>query len=128
MPELVEMAEMYAHRSASRKLDNAGIWTANIILAGLRCPTGRGKMIYTRWGNPIKIIADCGKHIPLGGVVPLILVRVERQVDKKIRYQFVEFLRADEGRNEILNVLHVLPKHITVLSAEQLVTALQQAS
>lgn len=56
--------------------------------------------IFTRWQGKVEIWARCGEHQPEDFVCPVRLVQVKRE-EGEVRYQFLEFLRADEGMNEI---------------------------
>lgn len=80
--------------------------------------------IYNRWGATISIVANCGQHQPKGFVtsVTLVLVRFE---DGKERYQFVEFLKADEGWEEVQAAVSAAP--VVNLDKKILRTAIEQA-
>lgn len=82
-------------------------------------------MIYTRFGNSIKIIGQCGKCKPLGFTVPVTLARIQRDEDKAIRHQFVEFLKADDGYQEIIDAYNAAP--VLELKGTELDKAIQEA-
>lgn len=57
--------------------------------------------IYTRMGNPLTILANCGEHLPRPFRAPVTLLWVEYENDKRKSYQFKEFLKATNGIEEI---------------------------
>jgi hypothetical protein len=81
-------------------------------------------MIYTRFGEPVKVIAQCGSHTPQGFKVPVIMVRVQFD-DQRIRHQFVEFLKADKGFQEIFDSYTSAP--FVHLRGGELIKAIQEA-
>jgi len=81
-------------------------------------------MIYTRWGEPVTVVAACGECQPAGFCAPVTLVRVQFG-DGDERYRFAQFLRADGGFSEILTA--VQSARPVRLSAAALEVAIQQA-
>ncbi len=73
----------------------------------------------------MEIVARCGRHQPEGFVVPGKLVRVRRLDDNKIRYQFVEFLCASDGAEEIFAAYDQAPS--IKLEGEELAAAIEWA-
>lgn len=57
--------------------------------------------IYNRWGDELKIVKQYGKMQVLDFPVLVTLVSVEYKEDSRKRFQFAEFLKADDGVKEI---------------------------
>jgi hypothetical protein len=70
-------------------------------------------MIYTRWNNEVKIIAQCGKLQPPYLSYPLYLARIEitfvNERQKMVRHEFINYLKADGGWNEICDAYNSAP-------------------
>ena len=82
-------------------------------------------MIYTRFENSITIIGQCGKHKLPEFKVPVLLARIQRNEDKAIRHQFIEFLKADGGYVEIIDAYNTAP--VLELKGDELKKAIQEA-
>lgn len=82
-------------------------------------------MIYTKWGNSVKIIRNCGKHHLSVFDAEVTLVQIEYLDDNRKGHYFLELLRADEGRQEILGSC---PSKVMKLPPAKLAKALYQAS
>lgn len=80
--------------------------------------------IYNRWGDEVKIIANCGDVTPKDFSTPVTLVQVEYD-DHDKRFQFADFLKADNGWPEIKTAVDALP--VTAISSAALKTAINQA-
>ena len=82
-------------------------------------------MIYTRFESRVKIIGRCGMHKPKDFNAPVTLARVQFDDDQRIRHQFLEFLKADHGIDEIFDAYNVAP--MLELKGEELKKAIQEA-
>jgi hypothetical protein len=85
-------------------------------------------MIYTRFNVPTKILAQCGKQTSSHFRVGVHLARVEfNYVDEapKVGYQFIEFLKADNGWAEICETYDAAPK--IELEGQELMNAIGEA-
>lgn len=81
--------------------------------------------IYNRWGDPVEIIACMGKVSADGFNTPVTLVKVRYGPGAEDRYQFSEFLKADNGTKEIADAVSALPVSTITQKAKQ--KAIQQA-
>jgi hypothetical protein len=82
-------------------------------------------MIYTRFGDRIAILADCGEQHPPFLRFPSRLLKVRREVDGREYHQFEFALRADGGLCEIQKTYQAAPK--VVLTKNMLQQALMEA-
>ena len=82
-------------------------------------------MIYTRFENSITIIGQCGKHKLPEFKVPVLLARIQRNEDKAIRHQFIEFLKADGGYVEIIDAYNAGNRTVNILRAYIYLTSLE---
>jgi len=87
-------------------------------------------MIFTRYGGLVTVIADCGLHCPQGSKYEARLLKVNIAFDhgaaKLGVYRFADFLKADNGYNEIIQVMQTVPS--ITLTGVELVEAIEQAS
>jgi hypothetical protein len=68
-------------------------------------------MIYTRFGNSVEVLADCGEHRPTGWKYAARILKVRwREEDDGEGYVFAPFLRADGGIKEIEKAIEAAPK------------------
>lgn len=83
--------------------------------------------IYNRWGE-IEIIAYCGKHHSDYHRTEMTLLKVrwhDSLETEKEFYCFAEFMKADDGWNEIRRTMYKVPE--LKLSAEKLKEAMIRA-
>lgn len=84
-------------------------------------------MIYNRWGDVVEIIAQFEKHQPdyFDKQATLVLVRDSDGI--RSRFHWAEFLRADDGWDEIKSVLEDTPEYRLSPSSQALQGAFKDA-
>jgi hypothetical protein len=75
--------------------------------------------------SKLKIIGRCGMYKPLNFKSSVTLARVQFEDDQRIRHQFLEFLKADDGIVEILDAYNAAP--LLELKGEELKKAIREA-
>lgn len=81
--------------------------------------------IYNRWGDELKIVVNCGEVRPKQLSGPVTLVKVRYGDGAEDRWQFADFLKADNGWEEIKAAVKSLP--VSTISATAMKTAISQA-
>ena len=81
--------------------------------------------IYSRFGGPVPILADCGRHKPNGYACPLVLLKVRYEDCGDEGYAFADTLRASGGITAIDEAVAAAPE--IKWNAEELQAALEQA-
>jgi hypothetical protein len=82
-------------------------------------------MIFSRYGEPVEIVAYCGKHKPSWCSCKLTLVKVRYPGDEE-RYAHPINLKADGGWDEIDKAVDAAPEEL--LPAKEIKAALEQAA
>ena len=90
-------------------------------------------MIYNRWGNPVEIVGNCGRHKPEGFIFDDLLLKLKyldlgvvmEYTDEDCGYYFRDFLKADNGIQEIHEAIKICER--ITLSGEELAEAIQEA-
>lgn len=84
-------------------------------------------MIRTRFGAEVKIVGQCGTHQPKYLSSELALARCEMYFENgmKVRHQFINFLKADDGWQEIVEAYNAAP--VVELTEAELEKAFKEA-
>lgn len=81
--------------------------------------------IYTRFGSPVEVIADCGECQPEGYRATLTLLKVRYTESKEEGYYFMEFLKASDAWSEIQRAIWAAPD--VTLTSEEFNKAIEEA-
>jgi hypothetical protein len=81
-------------------------------------------MIYSKWGNAIRITGYCGNQKVEGFDAPMMLIRAIRLEDGAERYYLATTLKADNGIYEVHEAIAEAPE--VVLGKAELKAAINQ--